>query len=221
MKPTRFTFFVDSADRFEAERWLRTGVATGLTTNPTILKRAGLHLRHIPEIAEWARNAGAKEVCFQTWGSTSAEWYNNALRLLELVPGATIKVPCTEAGAEVVTRLQEQGTSILLTAGYSPKQAMLASALGVRYFAPYFNRMRQSERDALADLKAMADLIPQVAGVPQVMAASIKSASDVTALAHVGIRTFTLAPPVLEELMQDRLTERDVLAFEDDMQAAR
>ena len=67
----------------------------------------------------------------------------------------------------------------------------------------------------------MADLIPQVAGAPQVMAASIKSASDVTALAHVGIRTFTLAPPVLEELMQDRLTERDVLAFEDDMQAAR
>jgi TalC/MipB family fructose-6-phosphate aldolase len=219
MSPTHFTSFVDSANQAEAERWLHTGLATGVTTNPTILRRAGLGVRHVPEIADWAKVAGAKEVCFQTWGGSATELYDNAQRLLDLAPDATIKVPCTELGAEVATRLQEQGTPILLTAGYSPKQVLIASALGVPYFAPYFNRIRHNGRDALAELETMVNLVPQVEGAPQIMAASIKSAADVTALARVGIRTFTLSPEVLEELMQDTLTDVAVLAFEDDMKA--
>ena len=217
MQSDAIKIFVDSADRTVAERWLVAGVATGLTTNPTILRRANAHLSDIHKIAEWAQGAGAREVCFQTWGGSSEEWYENAERLLEVVPWATIKVPCTESGARVAARLQAQGVPILLTAGYAAKQMLVASALRVRYFAPYFNRMNIHGRDALAEFATMVQIVPQTGDATRVMAASVKSAADVLLLAKVGVRTFTLAPEVLTDLLSDDLTDHAVGEFESDM----
>lgn len=219
MNDQRIVFFVDSADRASATRWLESGVATGLTTNPTILKRAGVRLSDVADIAKWAADAGAKEVCFQTWGETEADWYDNAQRLLEAAPEAVIKVPCTEVGCRVITRLERAGTPILMTAGYSARQALIASALDVKYLAPYFNRMNKNGIDALDEFRRMAQYLPVQEGSPRIMAASIKSAAEVASLVEVGIRTFTLSPDVLEDLFHNHLSDRAVEDFEADMAA--
>lgn len=211
------TFYVDSADRESAERWLRTGVATGLTTNPTILRQAGAHFADISNIYSWASEAGAREVCFQTWGETIDDWYSNAMRIRDMAPTAVVKVPCTEIGARVIGRLHQEDISILMTAGYSAKQVLIASALGVKYFAPYFNRMNAGGRDALSEFRKMTVAVPQDGSGPLVMAASLKTAQDVANLVGVGIRTFTASPKVLEGLFRDDLTEAAVDVFEQHM----
>lgn len=210
-------FFVDSANRTEAERWLRTGVATGVTTNPTILRRAGARASDIPLIHAWATDAGAHEVCFQTWGASAEDWYGNTMRIREVAPGATVKVPCTEAGAQVIRRLHAQDVPVLMTAVYAAKQALIGSALGVRYLAPYFDRLRRTGRDAVAEFDQMTSIVPQDGSGPLVMAASLKSADDVLALAGVGVRVFTAAPEVLADVFDQGLTEQAVEAFERDM----
>ena len=214
---TPLTFFVDSADRAQAVRWLSSGIATGLTTNPTILKRGGATFSYIPTIYRWATDAGAREVCFQTWGASAEEWYANDMRLRELAPNAVIKVPGNERGAGVITRLQAQGIDILMTAGYSHRQAIVGSALGVKYFAPYFHRMKVTGRDSLGEFAAMAQAIPQDGSDTLVMAASLKSGQDIADLIHVGIRTFTVAPDVLEDFLHDDVVEQAIDAFEEDM----
>lgn len=211
------TLFVDSAERTAAERWLATGAVWGLTSNPTILRKAGARLADVPAIDQWARAAGAQEVCFQTWGNSAEEWYANAMRLREVAPEAIVKVPCAEAGASVITRLHRHGVPTLLTAVYAAKQALIGSALGVKYIAPYYHRMLVQGRDALAECARMADALPQDGSGPILLAASLKSARDVVALTGVGLRAFTAAPEVLEDLVADQLTAGAVDVFEQHM----
>ncbi|WIY83964.1 transaldolase family protein [Propionimicrobium sp. PCR01-08-3] len=211
------TFFVDSASRELAEPWLQSGIASGLTTNPTILKRAGARLSDVPEIYRWALGAGAEEVCFQTWGGSEDEWYSNAMRLREFAPDAVIKVPGTWRGAAVTSRLRKQGVTVLLTAGYTHQQIFIASVLGAKYIAPYFNRMKLAGRDALAEFGKMTAAIPQDGTDTLVLAASLKSGKDVSDLVGVGVRAFTAAPEVLDDLLRDDLVDSAVEAFEEDM----
>lgn len=224
--PIPIRILVDSAIRAEAEPWLRTGVASGVTTNPTLLRRAGLGLADLPEIAHWAEGEGEgatgegqREVCFQLWGSTVEEQYASAMRLRELAPGATIKVPVSPIGAAVITRLHAQQVPVLMTAVYSAQQMVVASALGVRYLAPYFNRMQVAGRDALEHIRTMTEAVPQDGSGPLVMAASVKSAAQVVELVRAGVRVFTLPPAVIADVFADQLTTDAIGVFEDDMAA--
>lgn len=47
--PVPIRILVDSAVRSEAMPWLDRGIAHGVTTNPTLLRRAGLGLADLPE----------------------------------------------------------------------------------------------------------------------------------------------------------------------------
>lgn len=222
--PIPIRILVDSAVRAEAEPWLRTGVASGVTTNPTLLRRAGLGLADLPEIAHWAQGEGAtgegqREVCFQLWGSSVEEQYASAMRLRELVPQATVKVPVSPVGAEVISRLHAQQVPVLMTAVYSAQQMVIASALGVRYLAPYFTRMQVAGRDALEHIRTMTAAVPQDGSGPLVMAASVKSAAQVVELVQAGVRVFTLPPAVVADVFDDQLTTDAIAVFEDDMAA--
>ena len=218
--PVDIRFFLDSADFAAAEPWLRTGLFAGVTTNPRILHAAGRRLSDIAAIADWA-GAGGREVCFQVWGDTADELYRAAREIRRAAPDATVKVPCTAVGAEVVRRLHTDGVPVLLTAVYSGKQALIASALGVRYLAPYFNRMNLAGRDALAEIAHMTSAIPQDGRGPLVMAASLKTAEQVVALSDIGVRVFTISPAVAADLFADDLTAEAVAAFEATMPDVR
>lgn len=217
--PIPVRIFADGAARDEVEPWLATGLVSGVTTNPTLLKRAGLRMTDIPEVARWAAGDGEREVCFQLWGDTEEEQYANAMRLHELAPAALIKIPVTPAGTSVITRLQRQEVQVLLTAVYAAKQAAIASALGVRYFAPYYNRMLVAGLDGAAEIGAMAAAIPQDGRGPLILAASVKSGRQVVELLQVGVRAFTLPPAVIADLFSDPLTDHAIADFESDMRA--
>lgn len=57
--------YVDSADLNAIERALATGYVHGVTTNPTLLRRAGLHRDDIPTLVRSAVAAGADEIHLQ------------------------------------------------------------------------------------------------------------------------------------------------------------
>jgi len=210
----RIQLFIDSADRAAAEPWLATGLFSGVTTNPQLLHEAGLRVSDIPGIYGWAKGHGVGEVCFQTWGSTPDELYGNALRIRDAAPEATVKVPVTPAGAQAISRLRALDIPILMTAVYSAKQALIGSALGVKYIAPYFNRMFRAGRNATDEIAHMTRAIPQDGSGPLVMAASIKSAQHLVTLTDIGVRVFTISPDVIADLFSDDLTAKAVADFE-------
>lgn len=210
-------FFIDSANREACEPWLRIGMFSGVTTNPQLMREASRHISDIKEIYNWARDAGAREVCFQAWGATVEEQYSSAMEIREIAPSATIKVPCTRTGAHTISKLRDQDVPVLLTAVYSAKQALIGSALGVKYIAPYFNRMFRAGLDGTEEITHMIRAIPQDGTGPMIMAASIKSAKHLVTLTDIGVRVFTVSPDVLDDLFTDDLTDKAVADFENFM----
>ncbi|MEO7587790.1 MAG: transaldolase family protein [Arachnia sp.] len=207
-------FFIDSADRAACEPWLNIGMFSGVTTNPQLMREASRHVSDIKDIYNWARDAGAREVCFQAWGSTVEEQYRSAMEIREIAPSATVKVPCTRVGAHTISKLRDQDVPVLLTAVYSAKQALIGSALGVKYIAPYFNRMFRAGLDGTEEITHMIRAIPQDGTGPMIMAASIKSAKHLVTLTDIGVRVFTVSPDVLDDLVTDDLTDKAVADFE-------
>lgn len=221
VSPHKINFFADSADRDRVLPWLSTGLLSGVTTNPQLMREAGRHLSDISEIYTWAREGGAREVLFQVWGDTVEDQYRSGMQIREAAPGCTVKVPCTVIGAEVITKLVDQEIPVLMTAVYSGKQALIGSALGVKYIAPYFNRMFRAGRNALDEIAHMTRALPQDGTGPLIMAASIKSADHLVALSDIGVRVFTVSPDVLDDLFRDELTAKAVLDFERFMEDVR
>lgn len=205
--------FLDSADRDECAPLLATGLFRGVTTNPLILQRAGVSLAGIPEVCRWAGDEG-RTLFLQVWGTTLSEQLASADWLLDVAPHAVLKVPCDAVGVRCASVLQERAVPVLLTAVYSATQALLAGALGVEYLAPYVNRMADLGIDAVAELRAMTEVLPQEVGNPLIVAASLKNVAQVGDLVAAGVRSFTLNPPLARKLLANPDTAKAIDEFE-------
>ena len=205
-------FYADSADVDVVAELLADGLISGVTTNPTILERGTRSVTDIPDLySRWAEE-GAREIFFQAWGATADELMRNAERIAALGDLAVVKVPATRAGFAAASALTGGGVPVLVTAVYSPAQALAAASLGVRYIAPYLGRLNDAGRDGLDEIGRMQALV--AGSGTAVLAASLRSPSDLIELALRGITHFTAAPPVLLAALQDDVSDRSAAEFE-------
>jgi transaldolase len=209
---TKPRFYADSADVDAVAELLATGLVHGVTTNPTILERAGRSVADVAGLyARW-ESEGAQEIFFQSWGSTVEELLAHADEILALGSLAVVKVPATRVGFTAASALVSRGARVLLTAVYSDAQALAAATIGVRYIAPYLGRLNDAGRNGLAEIGRMQAL---VAGTgTDVLAASLRSPSDIVDLALLGVPYFTAAPAVLLAALQDDVSDRSAAEFE-------
>ena len=207
--------YLDTADRGAAESLLATGLFAGVTTNPTILKRASKGVGDLREIYRWATDAGAREVFLQAWGEDSATLIKRGQRLRDLGREVVIKFVATRAGATACTVLAARGIPTLLTAIYDPGQAIVAAAAGATYIAPYLGRLNDAGRQGIAEVVAMHEVLVATGSTTKVLLASIRSVPDMVALARHGVDCFTMAPDVAEQFFTDPTTAEAARTFED------
>ena len=204
--------YVDSADAEQVSRLLAAGVVRGVTTNPTILERGGRAASDIPSLyAQWEAE-GAREIFFQTWGESRTDLLRNADTIRGLGERVAVKVPATAEGFAAASALVADGASVLITAVYSAGQALAASSIGARYIAPYLGRLRDAGVDGDALIARMQEVC--VGSETNVLAASLRSAGDVVGLRLAGVPYFTAAPAVIDELLQDEVSDRSAAEFE-------
>ncbi len=206
--------YLDTADRAAAEPLLATGLFAGLTTNPTILRRAGRTVADIPQIHRWASEAGAREIFFQAWGTDTETLVARGRGLRELSGRVVVKIVADRAGSAACARLAADGTPTLLTAVYSPGQAMVAAAAGATYLAPYLGRLEDAGRDGEATVLEMHEVLRATGAPTRVLVASIRDVPSMVRLARRGVDAFTMAPTLAEQLVLDELTEAAAAAFE-------
>lgn len=204
--------YVDSADVDLVSALLGDSLVHGVTTNPTILERAGVSVADIPRLySRWAAE-GAREIFFQAWGETTDDMLRSAAGIAELGPPVVVKVPATRVGFASATALVAQGVRVLVTAVYSPAQALAAASIGARYIAPYLGRLNDTGRDGLAVISTMHRVVAD--SETDVLAASLRSADDLVALAEVGVRHFTAAPGVVMAAFQHDVSDQSAVDFE-------
>lgn len=211
--------FLDSADEESWSDFMPIGLFKGITTNPLLAQRAGLHYPGIDWNAKAARarDLGAKELHAQVYGPVESylDWAG-ALYDAGRRAGirTVVKIPLTESAIRAVPMIKALHGPILMTAGYHAKQMCIADALGADYIAPYFGRMLDAGIPATEHLVKMLDMARASQHPPRILVASLRSGEQVADLAALGLDCFTLSPQVARDLMAEPHSEAAKTAFD-------
>lgn len=206
--------YIDSADRAEAEPLLQQGIFAGLTTNPTLLQRAGVTESGLSDVVAWACDAGAKSVFLQAWGSSVPEMVDRGLQLHSFGGQVVVKVPVTQVGIEAATALTRAGVPVLVTAVYAASQIVPALATGAAYVAPYLGRMDDAGMDGVAEIRTMQRVIDATSASTRVLAASVRTPEKVIGLLEAAVQDITISASAWASFFRNELTDAAVAAFE-------
>lgn len=213
MKP--FHLYIDSADLDELSQCLPHPVIHGVTTNPTILKRAGVTRAALPGLFEKLFKLGVKQVQAQVHAATADAMLEDARTLLAgFDPGqVVIKIPVTREGLRAGADLISGGVPVTFTAVYALEQAHFSAQLGATYAAPYFGKMDDVGFDGLGMITKMQGIIERSGADTRLLVASIRSREAYLALLKIGVGAITIPPRLFAELLDHQATLEAERAF--------
>jgi transaldolase len=210
---------IDSPDVAVWENLLPSGIFYGVTTNPKLLAQSDepCTVLNLARLAKAAFKCGANEIHLQVWGTEPSEMLEIGRQLASIDSRVMVKVPATRPGYQTSKILVAEGVNVTLTAMHSAEQVLAAIALRVRYAVPYLGRMSDANKDAVAEVIAMQEILDCHPGPTQILLASIRHMDQVTQLARHGISVFTLLPPLAEALVDNPLSKKAAQDFEDSL----
>jgi len=214
---SHFHLYLDSADLAELQACLPHPVIHGVTTNPTLMRRAGVTRDGLPRLLHIALQLGAKQVQAQVHAADAEGMLADAHQLLkEFNPGQlVVKIPATRAGFKAGAELAATGVPVTYTAVYALEQAHFSAQLGAAYAAPYLGRLEDSGVNGLALIAQMQALIAGNGAATRLLVASVRSRAAYLALLELGVGSITIPPRLFAELMDHTATldaERGFLA---------
>ncbi len=114
------------------------GLMDGVTTNPSLVKKAGRPFKElIAEICEITDGPVSAEVAALDYDTMLAE----GRTLAKIAPNVVVKVPLTLDGLKTCRTLAEEGTPSNVTLCFSANQALLAAKAGAAYISPFLGRL--------------------------------------------------------------------------------
>jgi transaldolase len=206
--------YIDSAEVTRIGPLMKTGVFHGVTTNPLILKQAGVAMKQLAPFADRVFALGVKELFLQSWGEDAPSLHAHGRMLAGVSDKVVVKLPATREGLEAAALLAREDLRVCITAVYAPFQALLAASAGAEYVAPYLGRMNDAGRDGLRMIGEMSEALRNTGSPCQILAASVRTPEDVERLSEKGIRCITLSPAVAELFFHEPLTQEAAMAFE-------
>jgi transaldolase len=206
MQDPRFHLYLDSADLTELKSCLPHPAVYGVTTSPTLLKRAGIIPAALPGLLEAILDLGVEKVQAQVLSAGADYMIRDAEALQRLVDPQkmVVKIPATREGFRAGAKLIADGVQVTFTAVYALEQAMFAAEFGAAYAAPYLGRLTDSGVDGLALIGKMQALIErrEVEGDERtrLLVASIRSRDAFLSLLELGVGAITIPPKLFGEI---------------------
>ena len=212
---------LDSGDPDVCREWLKTGIFRGITTNPTLLMKAGqtCTIENLKKLVQIAKEIKCKELHLQAWGRSSYEITNCGLRIGELSTSELkihVKIPITKDGCEAAKELINANISVTLTGCYEVKQVIIASAIGATYIAPYLGRINDKGIDGIDYLISMKKILQNTKSNCKLLVASVRATQEINNLASNGIETYTINSTIAKELFESKSTQEASERFERD-----
>ena len=212
MQDRHFHLYLDSADLTELRACLPHPTVFGVTTNPTLLKRAGVTPAALPGLFEAILDLGVEKIQAQVFSAGADYMIRDAEALQRLVDPRkmVVKIPATREGFRAGAKLIADGMQVTFTAVYALEQAMFAAELGAAYAAPYLGRLIDSGVDGLALIGKMQTLIERGEvednDSMRLLVASVRSQDAFSSLLELGVRAITIPPKLFGELMDHPAT---------------
>lgn len=198
-------FFIDTADLGEIEQANAMGVLDGVTTNPSLVKKAGgvdFH-QHIYSICEMVEGDVSAEVVSVEYDNIMVE----ARELAAIHPNVVVKVPLIVEGIKAIKSLKEEGIRVNCTLCFSPSQALLAAKAGAAYISPFIGRLDDISHTGMDLIEQIVTIFRNYNFTTEVLAASIRHPLHVVEAAMVGAHVATMPFSVIEKLAKHPLTD--------------
>ena len=234
--------FLDTAKIEEIREAVELGVISGVTTNPSLMMRAG----------RGDYKAVAQEICYLVQGPVSAEvtsteaeeMVEQAKAIAQWSPHVVVKIPVTAEGLRAIHALSKltpdpdnicQGCpwrgkcqtdpdvahDLALTWGirtnatlvFSANQALLAALAGASYVSPFVGRLDDAGNDGMQVVADIVEIFAAYGFETQIIAASIRHPMHIVQAALLGADIATVPYAVLMKAIKHPLTDVGIERF--------
>lgn len=212
-------FFVDTADLAEIKEAHDMGVLDGVTTNPSLMKKAGVtdFNGHIRQICEMVNGDVSAEIIATTYDEMMVE----ALEVAKIHPNVVVKVPLILDGIKTIKSLTERGIKTNCTLCFSATQALVAAKAGATYISPFVGRLDDVSTEGMDLIRSIIQIYDHYDFATQVLVASVRHPMHVVESAEMGADVATMPLSVIKQLLKHPLTDLGLQQFLKDAAAMK
>jgi transaldolase len=202
--------FIDSADIAEIRDVAQMGVIDGVTTNPSLVAKAGRPLEAI-----------VRDICEVVDGPISAEVVatdfdgivKEGRELAKIHQNVVVKVPLIADGLRAVKVFSREGIKTNVTLCFSATQGLLAAKAGATYISPFIGRIDDIGGEGMILVEQLVAIYANYGLATKVLAASIRSPLHVVRAAEIGAHVATIPHKVIHQLLKHPLTDSGLATF--------
>jgi transaldolase len=204
--------FLDSAIIKDIDKRLDAGVISGVTTNPTLIKKSGREPDDV--YADLIQDLGVQDVSIEVDGKYADKLIENGIQYGKLwIDQATIKLPCTPEGIKACKMLNFMGIRTNMTLVFSVSQAILCALAGATYVSPFVGRLDDNGHDGIGLIREIAKVFCHNRTDTKILAASIRDAATVGKAFQAGAHICTIPPKVYDDMFKHVLTDKGLFQF--------
>ncbi len=202
--------FIDSGDIAEIKEAQAMGVVDGVTTNPSLLAKAGKPTKAvIAEICEVIDGPISAEVV----GIEAQEILREGRELAQIHKNVVVKVPLIEEGLKAVRVFTAEGIRTNVTLCFSASQALLAAKAGASYISPFVGRIDDISGDGMDLIQQIVQIYRNYDFKTEVLTASVRHPVHFVQAAMIGAHVATLPLKVIKQLLKHPLTDLGLAQF--------
>ena len=234
--------YLDTANIDEIREAAKTGIVSGVTTNPSLMMREGRgdYRQVTQEICLLVQGPISAEVV----GTEAEEMLREAREIATWSPYVVIKIPLTPSGLEAISVLadadadednvcqdcawmdkcpldRDSARELALAHGirtnatliFSTNQALLAARAGATYASVFIGRLDDAGHEGMTVVAEAAQVFATYGLETELIAASIRHPLHVTESALVGADIATVPYAVLKKMVSHPLTDVGIDRF--------
>ncbi|MEM1030583.1 MAG: fructose-6-phosphate aldolase [Myxococcota bacterium] len=202
--------FIDSGDVGEIREAQAMGAIDGVTTNPSLLAKAGRPtVEVISEICEIVDGPVSAEVLATDTDGILSE----GRALAALHPNVVVKVPLIKDGLKAVRTFADAGIKTNVTLCFSAPQALMAAKAGATYISPFVGRIDDVGGDGMELIRQICMIYENYALKTEVLTASIRHPQHFVQAALIGSHVATVPFKVIDQLLRHPLTDQGLAKF--------
>lgn len=206
IKDLKIKIFADGADPSEMKQAYRQGIVQGFTTNPTLMRKAGVRdyeafakgiLRDIPDLP----------ISFEVFSDDFPAMEREAEKISAWGENVSVKIPITntkgESCAPLIKKLSSKGLSLNVTAILTVEQVKeVSGALSSKsksIVSVFAGRIADTGRDPAGYMKESADILKENPNA-ELLWASSRELLNIFQAESCGCHIITVTPDILKKL---------------------
>tara|TARA_R100000458_G_scaffold56963_1_gene62490 strand:- start:549 stop:1217 length:669 start_codon:yes stop_codon:yes gene_type:complete len=210
--------FLDTANVNSVIDRISSGLISGITTNPSLIKKNG---KNYLDVYNEFRLLGISDLSMEVVGNASQMITQGMNLYKDFGSMTTIKVPCSVDGLKACKDLSAKGIRVNVTLVFSSSQAVCSALAGATYVSPFIGRMDDNSLDGIKLINDISNIYAINNVKTKVLAASIRDAQSVGVAFGVGADICTVPPNVFDQLYKHVLTDKGIAQFEKDNEESK